>query len=106
MIATLSFDRFDGPHDLKPDELDGLHEAVMEAFNRHFSGYDQGARALETYRRVQADINADKTFRLFSLLEVFKAALAAHPDALEWWAFENEAAAKIAPVCFSMRFTR
>lgn len=105
MIATLSFDRIDAPHELKPDELNGLHGSVMESFNRHFGGFDQGAGALETYRRVQADINADTTLPLFGVLEAFKAALAAHPDALEWSAFENEAAAKIAPFCFSIRFT-
>lgn len=104
IVSTVTFDRTDAPYDPQPAEIDGLHGAVMEAFNRHFGGFDQGAEALDAYRRIRAQIDADTTLPLFGVLEAFQAALAAHPDAKEWAAFENEAAAKIAPFCFSMRF--
>ena len=105
MIATMTYERCDAPQELKQDDIDGLHGAVMETLNRHFSDFDQAAGAFETYRRVRADINADTTLPLFGVLEAFQAALAAHPDAKEWAAFESEAAAKIAPFCFSIQFT-
>lgn len=104
IVSTVTFDRIDAPYDPQPAEIDGLHGAVMEAFNQHFAGFDQGAKAQATYKQVRADINADTTIPLFGVLEAFRAALAARPDAREWEAFEQEAAAKIAPFCFSIRF--
>lgn len=104
IVSTVTFDRIDAPYDPEPAEINGLHGAVMDTFNRHFGSFDQGAGAQAHYRRIQADINADTTIPLFGVLEAFRAALAAHPDALEWAAFESEAAALIAPYSFSIRF--
>lgn len=104
IVSTVTFDRTDAPYDPEAAEIDGLHGAVMDAFNRRFSGFEQGAGAQEAYRHVRADVEADTTLSLFGVLEAFRAALAAHPDAREWEAFEHEAAAAIAPFCFSMRF--
>lgn len=104
MVSTVTFERIDAAQELEQADIDGLHGIVMEVFGRHFAGFAQGARAQAAFRRVRAGVDADTTIPLFGVLEAFKAALTAQPDAREWEAFEQEAAAKIAPFGFSMRF--
>lgn len=105
MYAKLKFDRCDEAFDETQVDVDRLASSVMNAFNRHFEGYDQAAAALAEYRRVKAEVEADPTMNMFGALEAFEAAMAAHPDASGWRKFENEAAAAIAPFCFSMKFS-
>ncbi len=46
MYAKLKFDRCDEAFDETQVDVDRLASSVMNAFNRHFEGYDQAAAAL------------------------------------------------------------
>ena len=104
-VATVTFDRCDSPAEWSVTDICGLQEVVMTAMDRHFDGYAAAAEAQKAYRRVVMEIENDPSMTLFGAEEALRAGLAAHPDALEWSAFETEAAASIAPFCFSIRFT-
>ena len=104
-IATINFDPSDESVDWNQTDIHGLQEAVMIALDRHFSTYEKAAEAQQDHSQVLADIDADSTMTLFGSVEARRAGLMAHPKAFEWSAFEAEAAAQVAPFCFSIRFT-
>lgn len=103
--AVISFDRNDEPSDWTQTDVSGLHGDVMAVLESHFVDYAEASAAKEEYERVKAQVDADPNMTIFSVLETFRAALAAHPPAKEWAEVESEVAAKIAPFSFSIKFT-
>lgn len=104
-VATISFNQGEQSQGGNWADIYGLADSVTAVLDRHFSSYDQAASAQEEYRRVLADIDADTSLPLFGASEAIRASLAAHPMALAWSEFETEAAGKINPARFSIRFT-
>ena len=105
MIATVAFDRCDDATDGRQLDAIGLQDIVMAALGRQFTAYRSAAEAQTAYRRVQAAAREDEGLTLFGAAEAMRAGLTANPEALRWSAFEQEAAAAIAPTSFSIRFT-
>jgi hypothetical protein len=101
-IATMTFDGGETETNCGQIDIESLQDFVVTALERHFDGYAAAAAAQEQYKRVKADIEANAN--LFGTAEAMRAGLAAHPEALEWAAFEQEATVGIEPYCFSIRF--
>ena len=104
MYTKISFDRADEAYDENRANAEQLTASVMDAFNRRFADYGQGAAALAEYRRVKTEIDNDPNMTMFGVLEAFRAAIEAHPAARNWAVFEQEATAAIQPFYFSMHF--
>jgi ABC-type nitrate/sulfonate/bicarbonate transport system substrate-binding protein len=103
-IATVRFNRLDGPVSCTPADMLGLQEVVMGTLHCHFTGYDQAAEAQRAHRRVRDDLEADN-LHLFGAGAARAFWLAVNPEAMPWETFVRAAAADIKPYRFSIRFT-
>lgn len=104
-IVTMSFARSDAPVDWTQANIFGLQESILIVLDRHFSGYEQAAGAQREHGRVKAELESEANLHLFGSVEALRGGLSAHPMALAWSSFEQEAAARVAPYCVSIKFT-
>lgn len=104
-VATINFTECEQLPNSDSIDIYSLQSSVMVTLDRYFGSYGEAAAAQVEYRRVLADIDADTSLTLFGTGEAIRAGLAAYPMALSWSEFEREAAGRIKPVRFSIRFT-